>query len=217
MTMVSDEILAKYTRYMHDIKERVIKGSLDPEEVMAALDPLIGKGVSNKSFALDLLQGKGRFTIPDDYVHENQLQRFGDKTRELGSTAYYNDSLTDKNFSKVSNRLVPGKTYGIKMFPMLKRVSSIDCLAFLKKQNVIFTGAQGATLLQENKPEVFPKGKWVMSFDEQDALYRDAGGGHRVPRVSRGLDGDWEFSLGYFQNGWHSDYDLLCFCDLEEA
>ncbi len=41
--MVTDERLAGYTRFMHDIDGRVFKGSLDPESVMDQLRPLIGQ------------------------------------------------------------------------------------------------------------------------------------------------------------------------------
>lgn len=44
--MVTDERLADYTRFMHDIESRVLKGSLGLESVMNQLRPLIGQSVN---------------------------------------------------------------------------------------------------------------------------------------------------------------------------
>ncbi|MCB9809244.1 hypothetical protein H6776_02485 [Candidatus Nomurabacteria bacterium] len=166
-------------------------------------------------FGDDLLNGKGTFTVPDNYNHDTQVDDFAKKTRKLKSTYYYNDELTSKNFSKATNKLVPGKTYGIKMFPILETVESEDCLAFLESNNAILVGAQGVTALQADQPDIFPTRKWTVSFDEKDALWKDAGGDHRVPYVHRPSDGVCSFDLGYFGRSWYSDYVLVCFCDLD--
>ena len=85
---------------------------------------------------------------------------------------------------------------------------------FLAKQNAILVGGQGVTLLQENKADEFPVGKWTVSFDQKDALWTDSVGDHRVPFVDRYSDGDWTFFLGDFEGDWYADDCLLCFCDL---
>lgn len=43
MTKVTDSQLAQYHRFMHDINGRVLKGSLDPTDVMNMIRPLIGQ------------------------------------------------------------------------------------------------------------------------------------------------------------------------------
>lgn len=167
-------------------------------------------------FGDDLLKGTGRYTVPADYNHDTQLDDFGAKTRTLKSTHYYNPNLTSKKFAKATNKLVPGKTYGIKMFPLLERgISSEDCIAFLKSNNAILVGSQGLTALQSDQPDIFPAGKWTVSFDEKKTLWKDADGSHRVPGVYRSSDGYWEFNLGDFEFSWYSDDVLVCFCDLE--
>ncbi|MBU4284801.1 hypothetical protein KKF60_01645, partial [Patescibacteria group bacterium] len=85
--------------------------------------------------------------------------------------------------------------------------------AFLKTQNVVLTGAQGVSLVFEQKREDLPKGYWYVSFDEKEALWKDADGSHRVPHVRRYSGGDWYFDLGTFENVWYNDHCLLCFCD----
>lgn len=166
-------------------------------------------------FGDDLLHGKGTFIVPSDYNHDTQVDDFGKKTHKLKSTYYYNDQLTSKNFAKATNKLVPGKTYAIKMFPILETVQSEDCLNRLKAEpGNVLVGAQGVTALQAQQPDIFPTGKWTLSFDEKDALWKDADGDHGVLNVRRDSDGDWRFSLGGFGHSWSSDGVLVCFCDL---
>lgn len=148
-------------------------------------------------------------TVPADYVHATQLGMFEKKYRK--SFYYFNDDITDAHFSKATNQLVPGKTYTVKVFGIKQRVTSEDCLAFLKSQNAILVGAQGVSLVWQEKKDEFPVEEWTASFDEKEALWRDAVGVHRVPFVSGGA---WEFSLGYFAHDWDDAYCLLCFCDL---
>lgn len=155
------------------------------------------------------------FTVPADYVHDTHLDTFAEKTKKLSTTHYFNDNLTSKNFAKATNKLEPGKTYRVRIFPVLQRVTSEDCLTFLKKQGAIFVGTQGLTLVQEIKPDEFPIGKWTVSFDEKDALWKDAHGYRRVPGVVRISDGDWKFDLCSFGLVWCDGDCLLCVCDLE--
>ena len=150
------------------------------------------------------------FTVPPDYQHDTQLDTFAEKTKRLKTTYYFNDGLTSKNFAKATNKLEPGKTYRVRIFPVLETVTSEDCMTFLKKQGAILVGGQGVTLLQDQKADEFPVGKWTVSFDEKDALWEDAGGFHGVPGVFRYSDGDWEFNLGYFDYDWGDYYCLLC-------
>jgi len=170
---------------------------------LAMVDQLFGQAV--KDF---------EFTVPADYVHDTQLDTFAKKTRRLKTTYYFNDDLTSANFAKATNKLVPGKTYKVKIFPILATVTSDDCMNFLAKQNAVLVGGQGVTLLQDQKADAFPVGKYTVSFDQKDALWTDSGGDHGVPRVYRDSGGGWGFDLGYFEFDWSDGYCLLCFCDL---
>lgn len=153
------------------------------------------------------------FTVPADYVHDTQLDTFAKKTKKLSTTYYFNDALTSANFAKATNKLEPSKTYRVRVFPILQTVTSDDCMTFLKKQGAILVGGHGLTLLQANKADEFPVGKWTVSFDEKDALWEDSDGYHRVPYVDRFSGGDWRFFLGDFERDWRDGDCLLCFCD----
>jgi hypothetical protein len=86
-------------------------------------------------------------------------------------------------------------------------------MTFLQKQNCILTGGQGATLAYDLAKDKLPKGKWTVSFDEVEALWKDSDGRHRVPSALAYSGGDFRFSLGGFESDWGSGYCLLCFCD----
>ena len=153
-----------------------------------------------------------QFTVPENYNHSTQLASFSKENRKKFYS--YNSDITDANYAKATNKLVPGKTYEAKIFGITERVTSENCLAFLKTQKAILVGAQGISIAWQQAKEQFPKGKWTVSFDEKDALWRDAVGHHRVPHMSQDSDGDWHFDLGCFEHGWSDDYCLLCVCDL---
>jgi hypothetical protein len=152
-----------------------------------------------------------------NYLHHIQIDEFGIKKKGLKSTCYYNEDLTSANFSQATNKLIPGKTYQVKIFPILERVSSDDCINFLTKQNAILVGGQGLTLAQELHENEFPIGKWTVSLDKPEALWTHSGGIRRVPRVKRYADGNWGFDLGIFESGLGADDCLICFYDLETS
>ncbi|MCF7831512.1 MAG: hypothetical protein K9M36_01335 [Candidatus Pacebacteria bacterium] len=154
------------------------------------------------------------FTVPSDYKHDTQLDTFAGKTKLLSTTYYFNDALTSKNFAKATNELEPSKKYRVRIFPILATVTSEDCMRFLAKQHAILVGGQGLTLLQANKPDEFPVGKYTVSFDEKDSLWKDSDGYRRVPLVFRCSDGGCWFLLGDFGLDWVGVRCLLCFCDL---
>lgn len=153
------------------------------------------------------------FMVPSDYNHDSQIDIFYEKAKILESTYYFNDGFTSQNFRSATTRLTPGKTYRVRIFPVLQTVTSEDCMTFLQKQGAVLVGGQGATLTQDLNADKFPVGKWTISFDEKDSLSEDINGYHGVPCVYRYPSGDWGFYLGYFEDGWGGDCYLLCFSD----
>jgi len=154
-----------------------------------------------------------QFTVPKDYNHPTQLASFAKENRR--KFYFYNSKIKDRNFAKVTNKLVPGKTYEAKIFKITKRVTSEDCLAFRKKtQKAIFVGAQGISVVWQQAKEQFPKGKWTVSFDEKDAFWQDANGRRGVPRVGRNIGDGWFFDLGRFEGDLDDGDCLLCLFDL---
>src|SRR3989344_4716273 len=140
--------------------------------------------------------------VPEGYDHGKRLDSFDKEHRK--AFYYYNDAITDKNYAKATTKLEPGPLK-VKVFQIKETVTSEDCMAKLRSEKAILVGAQGASLVWEQKKEELPVNRWSASFDEKDALWKDADGYHGVPGVGRNSDGDFKFNLGNFENDWNDD------------
>lgn len=160
-----------------------------------------------------LLVDLGIITVPDDYVHEKQLTTFGKQNHKKFHS--YNDEITDKNFPNPTRVLKPGDKLRVRAFKQVVggTTTSEERMAFLATQKAIHTGAQGASLVFDQKRDQLPKGKWYASFDEKYRLWANAGGYHGVPHVFCYLDGDFVFRLSAFGSVWDGGHALLCFTD----
>lgn len=124
-----------------------------------------------------------KITVPANYDHATKLASFSRKNK--GKFAYYNDDITDQNFSRATTILRPGRKFEVKIFQIKATVSSMDCLAFLRGEKAVLVGAQGLALAWDEAKDEFHRGRWTVSFDEEIALFKDAGGNRRVPGVRR--------------------------------
>jgi len=149
--------------------------------------------------------------VPKGYNHATRLATFAKMHKS--EFICYNSDITDKNFGKAMTKLVSGLKFKVDIFQIKTRVGSEDCLAFLRSQKAVLTGAQGASLVYELAKNVLPANRWFASFDDKDALWKDSVGFHRVPYVYRVSDDGFEFRLGYFGAVWDGDVCLLCFRD----
>lgn len=179
-------------------------------QTSAERDRLSGNASASKDKGPFVLLSSARLTVPTSFVHQTQIASFLKAHRREFS--YVNDDVTDANFAKATQRLIPGRTYTVKIFWITRRVSSPDCLGLYKDHNGILTGAQGLTLAYQEMRGSFPVGKWLASFDEKDAL-PVSDGDHRVPGVDRYAGDYFKLSLGYFEYDWYSAYCILVFCD----
>ncbi len=177
----------------------------------------------------------GTITVPNDYVHSNQLDLFAKQNRD--KFCGYNDAITDANFPNPSRILKPGDKLRVRAFKQVVSgtTTSEERMAFLATRKAIYVGAQGVSLVWEQKRDQLPKDYWYASLDEKDRLWKDADGDHRVPGVDAhsggafhwedtsddhwvpGVDahsgGAFHFILGSFEVVWFGDYALLCFCN----
>jgi len=76
----------------------------------------------------------------------------------------------------------------------------------------LLAGAQGASVVWEQKKDQLPKGYWYCSFDEKDRLPL-LGGYCRVPYLNACSDGGFDFVLGRFESVWHGLSAVLVLCD----
>lgn len=162
-----------------------------------------------------LLVDLGIITVPDDYDHATALAKFGKKNRK--KFYYYNEAITDENFPNPTRVLKPGDKLRVRAFKQIVggTTTSEERMAFLATQKAIHTGAQGASLVWDQKRDQLPKGKWYASFDEKDRLWTGAVGSRRVPFVLAFSGGGFYFVLGSFERVWCDDGAFLCFCDVE--
>lgn len=149
--------------------------------------------------------------VPEGYNHSKRLHSFGKEHRE--AFYYYNDNITDSNYAKVTTKLEPGRKLKVKVFQIKETVTPLDCMAKLRSEKAILVGAQGASLVWEQKKEELPDNRWSVSFDEKDALWKDPDGDHGVPYIGRYSYGVFGFRLACFEGDWDVSGCLLCFCD----
>lgn len=193
-----------------------LSGFVGDVEIVKRIGETASKSVppteTTEKFAL--LVDLGIITVPDDYVHKKRLTMFGKHNRK--KFYYYNDDITDKNFPNPTRILKPGDKLRVRAFKQVVggTTTSEEHMTFLATQKAIHTGAQGISLVFDQKRDQLPKGKWYASFDEPDRLLC-ADGDHRVPYVYCYSDGDFHFNLGDFGYVWYDAYAFLCFCDVE--
>lgn len=198
---LSAEQVAYYEQHLDEIPNALARGFVIPAPI------------EKFSLFLDL----GEIIVPANYVHRIRLDSFKAEyqNEERKSFYFYNDALADANFPNPSRVLKPGDKLHVRAFAQSVSgvTTSEERMEFLRSQGAVFTGAQGASLVWEQKRNDLPKGKWYCSFDEKHRLYKDADGDHRVPSVDADSDGDFVFDLGHFGNVWDDDDALLCFRD----
>ncbi len=168
----------------------------------------------DSKFGKDILKGTGVFTVPNDYNDDTWLDDFRNKTCDLESTQYFNPNLRSENFANLKNKLVPCKTYGLKLFRILEKASTQECLMFLKENKAILVGPRGLTLLQSYQPEIFIIWKCTASFDEKNLLDQQDNT-YGVPFILRLSGNEWNFNLSSIEDNWQSLTVLICFHELE--
>lgn len=187
-----------------DMRDALVAG----EKLAPKPSPSVAQQAKFAEF-LDL----GVIVVPDDYNPATWLassrEQYGDRLY------YYNDAITDANFSNPSRTLKVGDRLRVRAHKQIVRGSttSEERLAYLKSlPGNQLVGAQGAVFVLREKRDQLPKGKWYASFDEKERLPL-VGGYHGVPGVHAYSDGDFRFGLGGFEGDWGDDFCLLSFCD----
>ena len=200
--VLGEEQIAYYEKHLDELPAAISRGFILP-----SAEPV----VQVEKFAL--LVDLGIITVPKGYVHDTRLTMFSEKNKKKFYS--YDDNITDENFSHPTRILKPGDKLHARVFQQVVSgtTTSEERLAFLATQKAIYTGAQGASLVFDQKRNQLPKGKWYSSFDKPDRLWEDADGNHRVPNVNAHSGGDFDFDLGNFENVWHDNLAFLCFSD----
>jgi hypothetical protein len=148
--------------------------------------------------------------VPDDYNQFTQLGSFAAKYRPL--FYYYNDSISDGNYNSPTDRLRAGDKIRVRAFKQVVSgtMATEDRMTFLRSQNALLPGAQGAALVFDLLRDQLPKGYWYVSFDEKSGLWSDAAG-HGIPIIDAHSADAYGFRLGRYQNRWRDVDITLCF------
>ena len=204
---LSDDVIAHYCNNKGLIPKALEQGFV----IDRAVGVIPSAGASAK-FAL--LKDFGIITVPDDYDHATQLDKFMKKNREKFHSV--NNNITDVNFPNPTRVLKPGDKLSVRAFKQVVggTTTSEERMAFLVTQNAIHTGAQGASLVFEVMRDQLPNGKWYASFDEREHLWMDAGR-YRVPLVSAYWGDVFQWNLGCFADVWNMNSAFLCFTETE--
>jgi hypothetical protein len=169
--------------------------------------------------SFSLLCDLGILTVPDEYQHQKQFERFYGQTpsgRRLGGP---NFDFVDANLPTPSYILKPGDRLHVEVF----RIGALpyppltwqDCLNFLRYQKAVFPGAQGASLVFEQKFTELPKRYWCYVLDRGEGLPRNAFSG-RVGMIGMTPPNHYVtcpfFGLyDLHSHAWEIDECLLCF------
>lgn len=179
-----------------------------------------------------LLADLSMITVPEDYRHATQLDSFRSTYR--GHFDYYDDGVTGAQFPNPSCVLMPGaslsvRVFGLRVLPGMSAaklgiteverckasVTTIEeCITFLNNQKAVCVGAQGASLIWEQKREQLLPGYAIISFDEPKALLKQHNQ-YYAPYLVRSdefSDGSgYDFGLESV-SGTLGSYDFAFFC-----
>jgi len=206
--VVASEENNRWNKFVQKLNNLVLSGDVNMDDIERVFNSLIGKGLPGSKFGH--LVKEIKFKIPKDYDKDKYLEEFGKKTISNSSTCFCNKELFNSdNFNRVSHDLVPGKTYTVKLIPIIQTVSAKECLEEYKRQNAVLVGAQGITILQENMPDEFLEGKYLVSFDVVKNLRNKLS----VPGIYRRPNGGWNFYLINLDRKWSSFDVIVCFCE----
>ena len=191
---ITDERILKQ---LFSVGKLVMDGKRNKEQVAEVLQKII-----DESHKFSLVKDLGVIVVTKDYEHTTRLGSFK-KENEKKFYNYSND-ITDKNFPRPTMILKPGDRLRAMIFEQNISMSTTydEHMAFLKIQKAVFTGAQGASLVFEQKREDLPKNFRYCSFDEKTNLWKDRDDDCRLSYLRTWLGGGFDFGLGSFKFGY---------------
>jgi len=162
--------------------------------------------LADKSFIL--LADLGICTIPENYVHNKQLSLLDRK-----NFYYFNKDILDKNFPNPNRIFKPGEEFYVCVFKQNTngRTTTKKRMEFLAKQNAVYAGAQGVSVVYEQKRDQLPKGYWYLSFDEKKRLWEDKNRSYRIPYLGAYTDGNFEFNISFFEDDFNENIAFFGF------
>ncbi len=159
-----------------------------------------------------LIADLGTITVPSGYSHRSRLAEF--RMASGARIGYWNGGITDGNFPNPTRILMPGDRLSVRLFEqIIDRSDAARISAFLASQRAVHTGAQGASMVLEQKHDLLPMRMWCQSFDEGDRLWEDDDHSRRMPRISRQPDRLYLFDAACSEGHSSLGIAFLCFSE----
>ena len=153
----------------------------------------------------------GKITVPTGH----RLVVFG--KRSYKRFWHYDKALTDQNFPNPTRILKPGDRLWVRAFRQVVpgTTTSEERIDFCRRQEGnVFVGAQGASLVFDQKRDLLPKGLWYGSFDQREHLWKDTSGCYGVPNLVALRGGSFDFDLRCFERPRDDGDAFFSFRDL---
>jgi hypothetical protein len=166
------------------------------------------KSMENEYFGKPIVLQE--ITIPIEWNSESAIDINRIKLQNLKQIDYYNPEITSLNFNKTTDKLISGKTYIVTIVPIIKTVTSEDCLSYLEKQKFLLVGTQGLVAIDST---ILPKGKYYVSFDKKDLLPKNSDNFHILPYVDTNSEEKFNYFINFFEIAWDTKYCLICFLE----
>lgn len=210
--MSSGKEWERYARLQATVGKLLLDGKREVKDVSDVLQRVVDENPASKKFAL--LADLGVITVPDDYDHGTALTTFARENRTKFFS--YDDNITDQNFPNPTRVLKPGQKLRVRAFGQLLTESATleERLVFLKTQQAIYLGAQGAALVFEEMRDQLPKGYRYASFDGKELLWKSPLDRRGTLNVHCHWNGGFAFGLLLSDCVWSSSTALLCFSEL---
>lgn len=152
--------------------------------------------------------------VPDHYVHSTWLDTFF--RSENRKFKLFDRAINDRNFGNPSRIMLPGERFRVRAFAQagIGMTSTKERLDFLTRQGVVFTGAQGLTLVFSLLGGKLPKGKHYTALDFADRLYQHPHLPPQVPDLNHRCDGALFFDLDNFTADWYGGNVMIGFNEI---
>ena len=178
-----------------------------PGEILEALAR--GFAIPSK---FELLVDLGIIKVPMDYNSKTQFKSFLGKNPPSEGW----DDFPSGEFVNTSRPLIPCEKIRVRAWKVVRGPATSDeCMDFLAAQNSILVGAQGASLVYEQKRKRLLKDVWYGSFDKKNYLWKDPDDGRlMVPGLYADPDGEVNWSLEAFEDNRTSGSAILSFYEV---
>ncbi len=162
-----------------------------------------------------LLIDLGLIKVPKGFKSRSCLKDFRNRKINRDRITLISSYLDDAYFYRPSKILRPGQIFRVRVFaPVVSEPSSSEeRMNFLTNEGAIFTGAQGAALVIEQKYDELPRRKLYASFDRPSRLWRQYPSSDRQVPILTLQTCDSYFSLHNWGDCWPEYGAFFCFTE----